>query len=145
MTSGDARTRLLILLLRLAGTITVTAFAAIFLPIEWMAASHEWLGLGELPRAPVVEYLARSASALYGFHGALLLVVSRDPVRYRSIVTFIAWMNVTFGLLMIAIDMHAGLPLYWILGEGPPIVAFGAVIAALNRPRAFVPQAITQK
>jgi hypothetical protein len=125
--------RLLVLLLRLAGTVTLLAFAAVLLPVDWMAATHRWLGLGEFPRLPVVDYLARSVAALYGFHGVLVLIVSRDPVKYRTIVWFIAAMNVIFGLMLVAIDIHAGLPGSWILFEGPPIVAFGLVIGFLNR------------
>jgi hypothetical protein len=81
-----------------------------------------------------VDYLARSVSALYGFHGVLLLIVARDPVRFAPIVTFAGMMNVAFGLMMIAIDAHAGLPSWWTLGEGPPTVAFGIVILLLSRP-----------
>lgn len=123
---------MLVLLLRLGGAFTSMAFLAMLLPVGWMAFTHQWLGLGEFPRAPVVDYLTRSVAALYGFHGVLLLIVSTDPVRYRRIISFIAVMNVLFGLMLIAIDVHAGLPLFWILGEGPPIVAFGLVIAVLN-------------
>ena len=125
--------RLLVFLLRLGGVVTVTAFLAILLPVEWMAATHEWLGMGAFPRAPVVEYLARSIAALYGFHGALLLIVARDPVRHRTIVWYVAVMNVLFGSMLVAIDAHAGLPAFWTIGEGPPIIAFGIVIGLLNR------------
>lgn len=131
----DARRRLLTGVLRLAGTITITAFLTILLPVEWMASTHRWLGLGEFPRAPVVDYLARSIAALYGFHGVLLLLISADPIRYRAIVSYVAVMNITFGLMLIAIDIHAGMPSWWTIGEGPPIVAFGIVVAALNRTR----------
>jgi hypothetical protein len=123
--------RLLVVLLRAAGGLTLTAFLAVLLPVEWMAATHEWLGLGEFPRAPIVEYLTRSVAALYGFHGVLLLLISREPVRYRTIVRFVGVMNLLFGMLMIAIDLHAGLPLLWTLAEGPPIMAFGLVILFL--------------
>jgi hypothetical protein len=126
---------LLVALLRLAGGVTLTAFLAILLPVEWMASTHRWLGLGEFPRAPVVDYLARSVAALYGFHGGLLLLVSGDPIRYRSIIWYVAFMNVAFGLMLIAIDLHAGLPLLWTISEGPPIAAFGIVIAILNKSR----------
>jgi hypothetical protein len=44
--------RILVALLRLAGGVTATAFLAMFLPVEWMADTHRWLGLGEFPRAP---------------------------------------------------------------------------------------------
>ncbi len=124
---------MLVLLLRVAGCITATAFLAIFLPVEWMASTHRWLGLGEFPRAPVVDYLARSVAALYGFHGVLLLIISRDPVRYRVIVSYVAVMNILFGLIVFAIDVHAGLPTVWTALEGPPIVLFGIVLAFLNR------------
>lgn len=128
-----AELRLLVVLLRLAGGLTVTAFLAVFLPVEWMAATHEWLGLGEFPRAPVVDYLTRSVAALYGFHGVLLLLISRDPVRHRKIVQFVGVMNIVFGVLMIAVDLHAGLPLLWTLAEGPPIMGFGLAILFLMR------------
>ena len=130
---ADWRTRLIVLLLRLAGCVTAAAFLAMFLPVEWMASTHRWLGLGEFPRAPVVAYLARSVAALYGFHGLLLLLISTDPIKYRGIVWYVAFMNVAFGVILVAIDLHAGLPLFWTLSEGPPIVAFGIVIAILNK------------
>jgi hypothetical protein len=102
------------------------------MPVEWMASTHRWLGLGEFPRAPVVQYLARSISALYGFHGVLLLIVSTDTRKYRTLVWYAAAMNMIFGAMIVAIDLHAGMPLFWTLGEGPPIIAFGLVIGVLN-------------
>ena len=128
MLSHETRLRLLIFLLRLAGTVTVTAFLAMFLPVEWMVSTHRWLGLGEFPRTAVVDYLARSAAALYGFHGVLLLLISRDPIKHLTIVRFVACMNILFGVMIIAIDLHAGMPLLWTLLEGPPIIAFGLVL-----------------
>ena len=125
--------RLVVLLLRFAGTVTTVAFLAILLPVDWMASTHRAIGLGEFPRAPVVDYLARSVAALYGFHGLLQLLVSTDIVRYRPIVWFIAALNVTFGLMIVAIDLHAGMPLFWTLWEGPSIIAFGVVLAVLMR------------
>ncbi len=128
----EQRVRLLKTLLRLAGVVTASAFVAILLPEEWMASSHAWLGLGEFPRAPVVDYLARSIAALYGFHGVLLLTVARDPLALRPIVSYVAFMNVGFGAVMIGIDLHSGMPLWWTLAEGPPIAAMGIAIALLN-------------
>lgn len=125
--------RILVVLLRLAGGVTATAFLAMFLPVEWMADTHRWLGLGEFPRAPVVDYLTRSIAALYGFHGVLLLLVARNPARYKSIVLYLGAMNVLFGICVVFIDLHAGMPLFWTLGEGPPIIAFGAIVLYLSR------------
>src|SRR5688572_16524007 len=124
----SAQRELLVVLLRLGGFVTSAAFLAVFLPVDWMAATHQRLGLGEFPRAPVVDYLARSIAALYGFHGVLLLIIARDPARYRTIVQYAGVMNIVFGLLITAIDVNAGMPSYWTLAEGPPIIAFGAVV-----------------
>jgi hypothetical protein len=124
--------KLLKALLRLGGVVTVSAFAAILLPQEWMVSSHAWLGLGEFPRAPIVDYLARSIAALYGFHGVLLLTVARDPMSLRPIVSYVAFMNVGFGAIMVGIDLYSGMPLLWTLAEGPPIAAMGVAIALLN-------------
>jgi hypothetical protein len=125
--------RLLVVLLRIGGVVTCLAFLTILQPVEWMASTHRALGLGELPRTPVVEYLARSIAALYGFHGVLLLIVSSDPIKYRAIVWYVAAMNVLFGLMTIAIDVHAGMPAWWTIAEGPPVIAFGIAIGLLNR------------
>ncbi len=125
--------RLLVLLLRFGGVVTSAAFLAVFLPTDWMAATHQWLGLGEFPRAPVVDYLARSIAALYGFHGVLQLIVARNPVQYRTIVRYIGVLNVVLGVLLTIIDVHAGMPAFWTLAEGPPIVGFGALVLYFSR------------
>ena len=127
----DATTAL-VWLLRLAGAFTSTAFLAMFLPVDWMAAIHRAAGLGELPRAPVVDYLARSVAAFYGFHGVLLLIISTNVVHYRLLVWFVAVLNVGFGVILLAIDLHAGMPLVWTMFEGPSIIVFGMVIGLLN-------------
>ena len=129
-----ARQRLLTLLLQLAGGVTVMAFPAMLLPVDWMASTHARLGLGEFPRSPVVVYLARSIAALYGFHGVLLLLISRNPMHYRTIVQYVGVMNVAMGIFLVLIDLDATMPSWWTAGEGPPIIAFGLVVLLLNRP-----------
>jgi hypothetical protein len=128
--------RLLAALLRLGGSVLLLAFLAMFLPVEWMAATHQWLGMGQFPRMAVVDYLARSIAALYGFHGVLMFIVARDPVRFAPIVRFIGIMNITLGMILIAIDLYSGMPWWWTAGEGPPIIAFGIVVLLLSRSRA---------
>ena len=125
--------RLLVFLLRFGGCMMLTAFAAMLLPVEWMAASHRWLGLGDFPASPLVDYLTRSIAALYGFHGGIRLLVSGDVRRYSGVVAYLAVMDLVLGVLLLAIDWHAGLPLYWTLGEGPPLVAMGAILLHLLR------------
>jgi hypothetical protein len=131
--NSDRNLRLLTVVLRISGLALLAAFPAMLLPTDWMASTHARIGLGEFPRVALVEYLTRSIAALYGFHGVLVLLVARDPVRYRGIVGYISVMNVTFGTMMVAIDVYAGMPRWWTAFEGPSIVALGLVVAALNR------------
>jgi hypothetical protein len=125
--------RILVALFRLGGAITLCAFGALFLPTERMAAIHAALGLGEFPAAPITEYLARSVSALYGFHGALLLLVARDVRRFAPLVVYLGVMCLVFGVLLLAIDLRAGMPLAWTLAEGPPLAVTGAIVLGLAR------------
>ncbi len=125
--------KILVWLLRLAGGVVVLAWFAVFLPTEWMAATHRWLGLGEFPASPLVDYLTRSASVLYGIHGGLLLMLSTDVRRYRKLVVYIGVTDVIFGVLMLGIDIHAGMPGFWTAGEGPPITVVGLVMLWLVR------------
>jgi hypothetical protein len=128
-----ARERWLVILLRIAGGGMLLAFLAMLLPTDWMASTHRALGLGEFPRTAIVDYLTRSVSALYGFHGGLLLVLSADPRKHRTVISYIAVMNVVLGMMFFAIDLHARMPWFWTLGEGPPMLIFGIVIGTLNR------------
>ena len=123
--------RILQIVLRIGGITVLTAFFAIFLPVRWMATTHEWLGLGAFPEAPIVDYLARSASLLYAWHGGMLLVISTDVRRFRPLLRYIAITTVVCGLLLVGIDLHAGLPSYWTLWEGPPIALIGIALIAL--------------
>ena len=125
--------RLLVVMLRFGAVVTGSAFLTLPLSVDSMAAVHHWLGLGEMPRAPIVEYLARSVSAFYGLHGVLLFMLSTDVERYARLIAMIAVTTVLFGLILLAVDIHAGLPAYWTIGEGPPVVLIGVVLLTLNR------------
>lgn len=125
--------RALVLLLRFMGCVLLLAFPAVLLPESWMASTHAWLGLGEFPASMLTDYLTRSIAALYGFHGVLVLIVSRDVVRYRPIVTFLGVMGIAFGAIILAIDLNAGMPWWWIAGEGPPLAAMGLLVLLLNQ------------
>ena len=121
-----------VLLLRIGAMLTGAGFFAVLLPVGWMASTHAWLGLGVFPRTAIVDYLARSVAAFYGFHGLMLYLISTDVVRYRPLVWFAAAMSVAFGVMLIGIGLHAGLPAYWVAGEGPSVIAIGCVLAWAN-------------
>lgn len=131
--TSSSRERLLSLLLRLSGGVLLLAMGAIFLPTGWMARLHASLGLGAFPAVPVVDYLTRSVAALYAMHGALYFLAAGDPRRFRPLIALIARMNIAFGLLVVGIGLHAGLPALWIASEGPPVVAFSLLLLWLLR------------
>lgn len=107
------------------------AVFAIFMPVRWMAVSHEWLGLGNFPESPLVDYLTRSASLLYTWHGGLLLLISFNVRRYRPLLIYLGIATAIGGLILLGIDLHAGMPAYWTLAEGPPVALIGCLMVFL--------------
>jgi hypothetical protein len=99
-----------------------------------MAATHRWLGLGELPVAPIMEYLARSVSAFYVLFGAVCLVMASDLERYRPLVRFLAVAVILLSIVFTGVDLAAGMPWWWTAFEGPPGIGVGALLFFLARP-----------
>jgi hypothetical protein len=104
------------------------------MPFAWMAATHRRLGLGEMPTAPVVEYLARSVSALHALVGALCLMLAADLGRYRPLVQSLGVAFALVGLVFCWVDLAAGMPWWWAAAEGPGSIVMGAVLFWLARP-----------
>lgn len=123
----------LVILLRVSGIILLTALIAVVMPFSWMQDIHRLLNLGELPADPLTKYFARSVSALYALHGAMVFFVASDVRRYLPLVKFLSGLTVMFGLIMLAIDLHSGMPGFWIAGEGPFICALGATLLGLAK------------
>jgi energy-converting hydrogenase Eha subunit E len=130
MTRDDMRLRIL---LRIVGVLTLMALVGVLMPRSWMASTHEWLGLGELPAAPIVENLARSVSAFYSIFGAVCLVMAADPERYRPLVRFLGVVVALFGVVLIGINLTAGMPLWWTASEAGSTMVFGALMFFLAR------------
>jgi hypothetical protein len=123
---------LLKLVLRWVGTASLLALVAVVMPHAWMDAIHQALGLGRLPDAPIVGYLARSTSAFYAFFGALLWHLSMDLPRCLPVIRFAGKVTIGFGLVLLGVDWVEGLPLAWKVMEGPMVVLIGAVISFLT-------------
>ena len=123
---------LLKLFLRVLGTSALTAAFFVCVPDAWMDAIHRQLGLGKLPDAPIVSYLARSTSAFYAMLGGLLWVVSFDLRRHRVVLRYLGFAILAIGLALFVVDWQAGLPLWWRFWEGPIDCAFGIVILWLG-------------
>ena len=125
--------RILKLILQINGGVMATALVAVFMSHDQMAAIHQWLGLGKFPEGIIVDYLARSLSACYALMGVLSIVLARDIRAYATIITFMAWASICFGVATIIIDLQLGFPAWWTWGEGPFIIAYGAGVLWLQR------------
>ena len=128
-------------LLRVVGALDLCALGAVVMSDDAMAAIHVRLGLGELPNAPIISYLTRSASALYALHGALFLLVAADVRRYAPLISLMAYGAVALGAALASIDLAAGMPLYWTAVEGPSYLLIGlAMLVLLRRVEAWEPE-----
>jgi hypothetical protein len=131
MTRAD---KALVILLRLIGVSALFALVAVFMPLSWMVATHRWLGMGEIPTPPVVEYLARCVSAFYAFFGALCLMMASDLNRYRPLVRSLGVALAVMGVVCVGVDLAAGMPWWWSAFEGPRGIVVGALMVFLARP-----------
>lgn len=114
--------------LRLVGTAALLALVPAFMPVAWMDTVHRGLGLGTLPEAPIVGYLARSASVFYAFFGGLMWLTSTRPRRYRRVLLYVGAAAVFLGLFLGWFGNQQGLPLWWNIAEVVVNVTIGAVI-----------------
>jgi hypothetical protein len=123
--------KILAILLRITAGVLLMALAPVFFPQAWMAAINRAVGLGELPDTAIVGYLTRSLSAMYAFHGALVLYVSLDLRRYRPFIICLAALGMVFGAFMLSLDIRLGMPASWTICEGPVIFVLCGVILGL--------------
>ncbi len=135
-TPSDANTpdhKVLIILLRIFGAFGCTAIVATVMPTSLIAATHNWLGLGDFPDAPITQYLARTISLFYVMFGVLSIIVSTDVNRYAPIINFLAYTCLVMGVSLTLIDAIIGMPISWTLSEGPPTFVLGIVFLLLAR------------
>ena len=119
------------LFLRISGSVMLLALAFVFVPRSWMKEIHLLLELGEMPDAPIVWYLARSTSAFYALAGALFWLVSFDVRAQWRILLFLGPVTVLVGVVLLGIDVAAGMPAEWTVTEGPLVVVFGFALIYL--------------
>ena len=105
-------------LLRLTGAFEILAFIAVVMPRTWMEISHEWLGLGQMPHGPVLMFLIRQASYTYGMHGISLWVLALDVKRFRPLIILNGIAYLLAAPVFSVIDYTAGMPLWWMIGDG---------------------------
>ena len=115
------------------GVMTLLALPAAFMPTSYMDMFHRRLDLGPLPDFPIVQYLARSVSALYAAFGSLTLLLAWDLRRFAPLVTWWGITAILFGLILLWIDLHAPMPAHWTWGEVPYTILTGTLVLILQR------------
>ena len=123
----------LILGLRLLGCIDLLALVAVVMPLEWMSQINDLCGLETFPESRIVSYLARTTSALYALHGALVVFISFDVVRYRPLITFLGIVAIVHGAILLGIDVAVGMPFFWTMLEAPAFTATGFAVLWVQR------------
>jgi hypothetical protein len=99
--------------LRFLAIVQMLTIAVVFVPVEWIAAWHVWLGVGTMPDDPVLRYVIRGASLAQGAIGVLLWVIANDVVRFRPLVVTTAWIYLLGAPSYYFIDSVAGMPRFW--------------------------------
>ena len=126
---------LLAVVLRVVGAVEAAALAAVVMPRGWMDAIGAAAGVGALPPGPLPEYLARTASFLYGAHGVLLWFVAADVERYRPLIVFTAVAYLVSAAVLLHINFVSGMPTWWTVIEPAACVVVGGLILTLSRRR----------
>jgi hypothetical protein len=60
-------------------------------------------------------------------------VVAADLERYRPLVWFLGVAFALMSLVLLGVDLAAGMPWWWTASEGPGGVVFGALLFVLAR------------
>jgi hypothetical protein len=121
-------------LLWILGCVDLLALGVVVLPARWIDAVNRAAGLENIGDSLIAGYLVRSTSALYALHGALLLFMSRDVVRYLPVIRFLGWLAVVHGAILLLVDVSVGMPGWWCAVEGPIFVLCGVAVLSLSGP-----------
>lgn len=120
-------------LLRVAGSVEILSFISVVMPRAWMETSHTWLGLGEMPDGPIIMFMIRQASYVYGMHGVSLWILASDVNRFRRIIVFNGITFLLAGPVFFLIDYHSGMPWFWTIPDAIACGSFGGAVLWLNR------------
>lgn len=127
------RDQLLAWVLRLVGVVEMLAFVSVVMPRSWMEASHRWLGMGELTGGPVLMFMIRQASYVYGMHGVFLWLLASNVERYRPLIVFTGFSFLLAAPVFLVIDHWSGLPVWWTLSDVAGCAFIGTAVLWLNR------------
>jgi hypothetical protein len=70
---------------------------------------------------------------MYVLHGAIVVFISFDVVRYERLIRFMAFAALFHGAVMLGIDVAQQMPTFWQYAEGPGFAATGAIVLWCQR------------
>src|ERR1041385_3888220 len=108
--------QMLVWFLRVSAAMFFSAILAVPMPTTWMKMVAGWYDL-EFSDQPLIQYLARSASALYASSGATYWFMSYDVRRYLPFLRFAVYMMAVLDAILIVIDLMVSMPVLWTIGE----------------------------
>ena len=115
------------------GVLVLLALPAVFMPAAVMDRFHQQLMQAPLPPGPIVQYLARSLSALYAAFGSLTLLLAWDLRRFGPLVTWWGVTAILFGLILVWVDTNAPMPAHWTWSECSYTLITGMLVLILQR------------
>ncbi|NNJ25845.1 hypothetical protein [Alienimonas chondri] len=127
--------RTVALLLRAAGGLNLTALLFAFGPRSLLEWGHRTLLTEPFPEAPIAEYLARSASLLYAFHGCLLLFATTDVPKFAGWLKLYGGLMLAAGVCFLIVDLMSDMPAWWAWGEAATLLIGGSLVLWLMRGR----------
>lgn len=138
-TSRQPRLKVQRWLLRAFIFLVFTGLPGALLP-EVAFQKFSWLmGYGKQPMTPLVIYLSGNAGFAYLALGIFAWEISRDLVRYQSLVRVIGWIMVIAGPAYLSIDLQCPLPLWWTLMDAVGCLLLGAAILWATPPERGFP------
>jgi len=118
--SDTTREQLLKSVLVISGIIFI---AGIALLMRFWPAGFAWT-----PSQPEYEQMF---VGVYATLGIFLLVASREPARYRSVILFAAWSSVAHGLIMAVQAIADVTERTHLIGDVPALVIVGVALLVL--------------
>jgi cell division protein FtsW (lipid II flippase) len=70
---------------------------------------------------------------LYFIMGGLMVLMSFDLKRYRPAIGYLLGTSLLFGAVLLGVDLYEGMPLHWVVCEGPCIMLLSVVMLMLWR------------
>lgn len=125
--------RVLVWILRFAGIVCLLGVVGLFMPASAMADVHQSAGLGIFPEEPIAVYLARATSALCGLFGGLMIFLSRDVKRYRSVIAFQAIGLIAVSGALAVASIGSGRLFYFLLADTAACWAYSIPVLWLVR------------